>query len=131
MLVVPLLYQILSHLENQDQVVFHEPVGVGSRVNMLFCVSLSMGVFLVPGIIPIYSRVLVVGIDEILTVILHLRRDFLFNYTTCHGWLRKIQRGVGTRGWSLLHGGLLQIRQNFLPIRRNLLFHRATSIEIL
>jgi hypothetical protein len=89
-----------------------------------------MGVFLVPSIVPIYSGVLVVGIDEILTLILHLRRDFLFNYTTCHGWLRKIHMGAGTCGWSLLYGGLLQIRRNFLPIRRNLLFHWENSIKM-
>jgi hypothetical protein len=58
---------------------------------MLFYVGLSMGVFLIPTIIPIYSRVLVIGIDRILTVILHLRRDFLFNHTTCHDWLRKFK----------------------------------------
>jgi hypothetical protein len=109
MLVVQLLDQVLSHLENQDQVVFREPVGAGSLVNMLFCVSLPLGVFLIPTIVPIYSGVLVVGIDGIFTVILHLRRDFFFNYTTCHGWLRKIQRGAGTCGRPLLHGGLCKL----------------------
>jgi hypothetical protein len=29
----------------------------------------------------------------------------------------------------LLHGGLLQIRRNLLPVRRNLLLHYASPID--
>jgi hypothetical protein len=85
MLVVQLLCQILSHLKNQDQVVFREPARAGSQVSMLFCVVL------IPAFIPIYFGVLILSNDIILTVILHLRRDFLFNHTAYLDWLRKIK----------------------------------------
>jgi hypothetical protein len=50
---------------------------------MLFYVGLSMGVILIPKIIPIHFGVLVLNIGEIITVIFHLRRDFFFNHAAC------------------------------------------------
>jgi len=125
MLVVLLLCQILWHLENQDRVVFRKPARVRSQVRVLFCV------ILIPTFVPIYYGVLILSDDKILIVILHLRRDFLFNHTTYPGWLQRNQRGDGTYGLLLLQGGLRHIWQNFLPIGVSLLFHRKTFMEML
>jgi hypothetical protein len=83
-----LLCQILVHLEDQDQVVFREPARAGSRVSMLFCI-----VF-IPTFVPVYSGVLILSNDIILTRVLLLKRDFLFNHATCLGWLQRKIKGV-------------------------------------
>ena len=133
-----MLYQILAHLEYQNQVVFCNPAKAGSRVSLfiIFIVYLVCSKFFIHGshneIIcsgRICGKVLFHSWSRIMSWVFFLKRDFLFYNVAYIDWL--LERGSGASGQLFIHGGWWKERKNFIPVGRNFFFHREASMEIL
>jgi len=133
-----MLYQILAHLEYQNQVVFRNPARARSWVSLfiIFIIYLLCSRFFIHGshseIIcsgRIPGKVLLHSWSRILSWVFLLKRDFLFYNVAYLDWL--LERGSGASGRSFIHGGWRQERKNLLPVGRNFFFHSEASMEIL